>query len=112
DAVGFFSTPLTQIAGNIQESSYQVDYLNYLTSIDLSSAKSMSASQNDTQTDRCGKIRCAVLLSSRAEAGGTNQFLFGGRQSGFIQISPTMEGPWTSVRLHYAAPAACWRLGN
>ncbi|KAJ4846821.1 hypothetical protein Tsubulata_004613 [Turnera subulata] len=112
DAVGFFSTPLSKIAGNIQESSYQVDYLNYLTSIDLSSAKSMSASQNDTQSERCGKIRCAVLLSSRAEAEETNQFLFGGRQSGFIQISPTMEGPWTSVRLNYAAPAACWRLGN
>ena len=37
---------------------------------------------------------------------------FGGRNSGFIQISPSREGPWTSVRLNYAARAACWRLGN
>ncbi|KAK1261313.1 hypothetical protein QJS04_geneDACA008707 [Acorus gramineus] len=27
-------------------------------------------------------------------------------------ISPAKEGPWTTVRLNYAAPAACWRLGN
>lgn len=33
-------------------------------------------------------------------------------KSGFIQISPSKEGPWTTVRLNYAAPAACWRLGN
>lgn len=34
------------------------------------------------------------------------------KKSGSIQISPSKEGPWTSVRLNYAAPAACWRLGN
>jgi vacuolar protein sorting-associated protein 13A/C len=33
-------------------------------------------------------------------------------KSGFIQISPSKEGPWTTVRLNYAAPAACWRLCN
>ncbi|KAI8030539.1 hypothetical protein LOK49_LG01G00241 [Camellia lanceoleosa] len=26
-------------------------------------------------------------------------------------FSPAREGPWTTVRLNYAAPAACWRLG-
>lgn len=34
------------------------------------------------------------------------------KKSGFIQISPTKAGPWTTVKLNYAAPAACWRLGN
>ncbi|RRT78643.1 hypothetical protein B296_00017585 [Ensete ventricosum] len=29
-------------------------------------------------------------------------------KAGFIQISPTREGPWTIMRLNYAAPAACW----
>lgn len=33
-------------------------------------------------------------------------------RSGFIQISPLKEGPWTTVRLNYAAPAAFWRFGN
>ncbi|RWV92047.1 hypothetical protein BHE74_00014745 [Ensete ventricosum] len=33
-------------------------------------------------------------------------------KAGFIQISPTREGPWTIMRLNYAAPAACWRFGN
>ena len=37
---------------------------------------------------------------------------YDGRKSGFIQISPSKEGPWTTVRLNYAASAACWRLGN
>jgi vacuolar protein sorting-associated protein 13A/C len=41
-----------------------------------------------------------------------DEVFIGKRKSGFIQISPSMEGPWTTVRLHYAAPAACWRLGN
>jgi vacuolar protein sorting-associated protein 13A/C len=34
------------------------------------------------------------------------------KKSGFLQVSPSIEGPWTTVRLNYAAPAACWRLGN
>lgn len=34
------------------------------------------------------------------------------KKSGFIQVSPSIEGPWTTVRLNYASPAACWRLGN
>lgn len=36
----------------------------------------------------------------------------GVKKSGFIQVSPSIEGPWTTVRLNYASPAACWRLGN
>lgn len=39
DPVGFFSAPLNQIAGNIQENLNWGDYLNYLTWIDLSPAK-------------------------------------------------------------------------
>ncbi|CAK7356236.1 unnamed protein product [Dovyalis caffra] len=68
--------------------------------------------QGDEHTKSSGRIRCAVLLSPRAEAVDRNEVFIGKRKSGFIQISPSMEGPWTTVRLHYAAPAACWRLGN
>ena len=60
----------------------------------------------------CGKIRCSVLLSPTSEAERSDQTDNSGRKSGFIQISPSREGPWTTVRLNYAAPAACWRLGN
>lgn len=112
DTVGFFSAPLNQIAGNIKESSYQFDYLNYLTWIDLSSSNSMTMTQGDEHTKSSGRIRCAVLLSPRSEAMDKDEVFIGKRKSGFIQISPSMEGPWTTVRLHYAAPAACWRLGN
>lgn len=59
-----------------------------------------------------GRIRCAVLLSPRSEAEISDQSDNSNRKSGFIQISPSREGPWTTVRLNYAAPAACWRLGN
>lgn len=59
-----------------------------------------------------GRIRCAVLLSPKSEVKQGAKSLIGERRSGFIEISPTREGPWTAVRLNYAAPAACWRLGN
>ena len=59
-----------------------------------------------------GRIRCSVLLPPRFEVEDNKPSRTGGRKSGFIQISPTREGPWTTVRLNYAAPAACWRLGN
>ena len=73
--------------------------------------------QNTTQTDSSGmkssgKLRCAVILSPKSYVDERNELFIGGRKSGFIQISPCMEGPWTTVRLNYVAPAACWRLGN
>lgn len=57
-----------------------------------------------------GRVRCAVLISPRAVKDG-KQGSSHSSKPGFIQISPAKEGPWTSVRLNYAAPAACWRLG-
>ncbi|KAK2999891.1 hypothetical protein RJ639_022624 [Escallonia herrerae] len=59
-----------------------------------------------------GRIRFAVLLPPKSDVQNNEQDFIGGRKSGFIQISPTREGPWTTVRLNYSAPAACWRLGN
>lgn len=66
----------------------------------------------DKSKSPCGRIRCAVLLSPKSEVQDKDETAIGGRKSGFIQISPSMVGPWTTVRLNYAAPAACWRLGN
>lgn len=59
-----------------------------------------------------GRIKCAVFLSQGSDVESNEQELNRSKKSGFIQISPTREGPWTTVRLNYAAPAACWRLGN
>jgi vacuolar protein sorting-associated protein 13A/C len=39
--IGYFSAPLKQMAGNIQDGSHSHDYVNKLTSIDLSSTESM-----------------------------------------------------------------------
>ena len=59
-----------------------------------------------------GKLSCTVLLSPKQEFENINQSSNKGRKSGSIQISPSRTGPWTTVRLNYATPAACWRLGN
>ncbi|KAA8522113.1 hypothetical protein F0562_012573 [Nyssa sinensis] len=107
DPVGYCSAPLKQMA-KIQHSSYS----NELTWIDLSLTESMKMIQGDKSKKLYGKIRCAVLLSPRFEVENNEQSFIQDRKSGFIQISPTREGPWTTVRLNYAAPAACWRLGN
>ncbi|XP_050141691.1 uncharacterized protein LOC126617690 [Malus sylvestris] len=107
--LGLFSAPLKQIAWIIHDNSYPYDSVNKWTWVELSSTD--SAGYNGEKS--CGKIRCAVLLSPISEAEiSDHQTDNSGRKSGFIQISPSREGPWTTVRLNYAAPAACWRLGN
>lgn len=68
--------------------------------------------QGDKYKKSLGRIRCAVLLSPMSDVENDKHVLPDGRRPGHIQISPAREGPWTTVRLNYAAPAACWRLGN
>ncbi|KAM5573225.1 hypothetical protein ABKV19_012985 [Rosa sericea] len=106
--LGFFSAPLKQIVGNFNHDSYPYDNVKKWTSIELSSAESV----DNNHKKLGGKIRCAVLLSPRSEGEISDQYDSSKKKSGFIQISPRREGPWTTVRLNYAAPAACWRLGN
>ncbi|XP_042953951.1 uncharacterized protein LOC122290372 isoform X2 [Carya illinoinensis] len=112
DPIGYFSVPLKQIAGNIQGSSDSDNYVTRLTWIDLSSTESVSMIESDKCKGLCGRIRCAILLSPRSDDEDSNQPVVSNRKSGHIQISPSREGPWTTVRLNYAAPAACWRFGN
>ncbi|KAF8380627.1 hypothetical protein HHK36_028116 [Tetracentron sinense] len=111
EPVGCFSAPLKQIAGSLQDISNSYDTTNELNCIELSSAESMEMAPGDKCNKFHGRIRCAMLLSPRSEV-ENNQTITDDRKSGFIQISPSKEGPWTNVRLNYAAPAACWRLGN
>ncbi|CAI0538916.1 unnamed protein product [Linum tenue] len=112
DPVGFFSSPLKQITRSIEGSFRKYDYLDYLSWIELSSAKSMTTGQGYEPGKSSGKLRCAIFSSSLSEVDSRDNFPILGQKSGNIQISPNDEGPWTSVRLNYAAPAACWRLGN
>ncbi|WCJ20748.1 hypothetical protein M5689_002962 [Euphorbia peplus] len=112
DAIGFVSASLNEIAIKMKESSNQSDYLHHSNWIDLSPAKHTTVAQGDKDSKSSGRIRCAVLLSPGAEAEEKDDILVRSRKSGVIQISPSVEGPWTTVRLNYAAPAACWRLGN
>lgn len=70
------------------------------------------ADEQEGTKQPCGRIRCCILFSTRSEFEDSELSYLTDRRSGFIQISPTKEGPWTTVRLNYAAPAACWRLGN
>ncbi|XP_050223282.1 uncharacterized protein LOC126673249 [Mercurialis annua] len=112
DPVGFFSAPLNLIAVDIQDSLNESDYQNYLTWIDLSPAKHMAEDHGDKCNKASARIRCSVFLSPGSEVEDRDDYSIGGRKPGFLQISPSKEGPWSTVRLNYAAPAACWRLGN
>lgn len=59
-----------------------------------------------------GKIRCGMFISSIfTDEMYANNHLFG-TKGGVIQISPTREGPWTTVNLTSAASAVCWRMEN
>lgn len=68
--------------------------------------------QSDRQSKFQGRIRCAILLPMEPESKNDDHDSAITNKAGFIQISPTREGPWTIMRLNYAAPAACWRFGN
>nr|XP_043638921.1 uncharacterized protein LOC122610015 [Erigeron canadensis] len=105
--VGYFSSSLRELQGTLDDSAE-----NLLKWLDLSPADSSRTSQADVSKSTCGRIKCAVLLSSRSGGSNTKKGLIGDRTSGSLQISPTREGPWTTVRLNYVAHASCWPLGN
>ncbi|VVA93348.1 unnamed protein product [Arabis nemorensis] len=108
--VGTFSAPLKQIARYMKDNLYQHNYADDLVWLDLSTTETMIMDQGD-QRKNCGKIRCAVLLPAKSKVVDQSKSS-SQKKSGFLQVSPSIEGPWTTVRLNYAAPAACWRLGN
>ncbi|CAK8539544.1 unnamed protein product [Lathyrus sativus] len=107
--IGFFSTSLSEIAKTIEDSSYSKDFSYKLNWIDLSADNSLSMDDSQKKTR---KLRCAILMHSSEAQNSNQQSNYDVHKSGFIQISPSKEGPWTTVRLNYATPAACWRLGN
>ncbi|GAB4857735.1 hypothetical protein Ancab_015642 [Ancistrocladus abbreviatus] len=109
DPVGFFSAPLKHIA--VPENSHLYGQGFEFNWIDFFSPESKNAAGENNRKSR-GRLRCAVLLSPRLDVEDNKPSSIGGKKPGFIQISPTVEGPWTTVRLNYAAPAAAWRLGN
>ncbi|KAK3434687.1 hypothetical protein EUGRSUZ_D02142 [Eucalyptus grandis] len=110
--VGFSSSPLKQVAEKIPDSLSPSAYLNKLSWMDLFSAQSVNSVEETKGQKLCGRIRCGILLSPGYEVETRENSCMSGKKSGYIQISPSREGPWTTVRLNYAAPAACWRLGN
>ncbi|XP_074317635.1 uncharacterized protein LOC141653693 isoform X2 [Silene latifolia] len=101
--VGFFSAPLKEVA--VSESTYPQNGLKW---INLSPPELKEKSREGPGA----RLKLSVLLSPKLEINSSKQHSTGGKKHGFIQISPTREGPWTVVRLNYGAPAACWRLGN
>ncbi|XP_078437793.1 pleckstrin homology (PH) domain-containing protein isoform X2 [Wolffia australiana] len=58
-----------------------------------------------------GRIRFCVLVQEKSGKLDRRKENRKDRNS-LLQISPTRCGPWTTMRLNYAAPSACWRLGN
>ncbi|XP_027361593.1 uncharacterized protein LOC113869468 [Abrus precatorius] len=108
--VGFFSASLNEITRTIEDFSYPQNFSDKLKWIDLSAENSMV--NCDASYEKSCKLQCAILVHDSEVENNDQQSSFGAQKSGFIQISPSKEGPWTTVRLNYAAPAACWRLGN
>lgn len=68
--------------------------------------------QLDVRSGKFGRIKCAVFLPLRTESDNIEKSVNEYKKSGSVQISPAREGPWTTVRLNYGAPAACWQLGS
>ncbi|KAK4786568.1 hypothetical protein SAY86_010401 [Trapa natans] len=112
DTIGLFSAPLKQMGGKIVDNIDQTSFINNLAWIDLFSAKSADTYELESTKQPSGGVRCGILFLTKSEFEHPELPCLTDRRSGFIQISPSKEGPWTTVRLNYAAPAACWRLGN
>ncbi|KAJ6828337.1 uncharacterized protein M6B38_362940 [Iris pallida] len=108
EPVGIYSSPLKQIAYELNPSSNNI-YNFELTWREFSLAKEVDC-QNAKKSH--GRIRCVVLLSTKPEVKHEKLDHINSKRTGFLQISPTRQGPWTNVRLNYAARASCWRLGN
>lgn len=134
--IGFFSASLNEIARTIEDYSNPQNFVKELNWIYLSTENPMvnffddlpfsyfslfSPSTylkgamlrfQDAYYGKPCKLQCAILVHN-SETEINNQLSnYDVHKRGFIQISPSKEGPWTTVRLNYAAPAACWRLGN
>ncbi|KAK7307747.1 hypothetical protein VNO77_41077 [Canavalia gladiata] len=105
--IGFFSTSLNEITQTIEDFSFPQNFASRLKWIDLSAENS-----TDPNYKKSCKLQCAILVHNSEVENSHQKSSYGAHKSGFIQISPSKEGPWTTVRLNYAAPAACWRLGN
>ncbi|KAG0473021.1 hypothetical protein HPP92_014878 [Vanilla planifolia] len=108
EPIGIYSSSLEQIVSEACSISSSNNSCYDLTWTDLSSVK-RKASFDDVHMH--GRIRCAVLLST-PDAVKKDEKVHNYARAGVIQISPAREGPWTTVRLNYASPAACWRLGD
>lgn len=112
DPIGFFSAPLRQIARNIEDNINSENSSDELTWFDLSSSESLNMVEVEQSVKMHRRIRGTIILSSKSEIENSEESVTDGKRSGVIQISHTMNGPWTTMRLNYAAPAACWRFGN
>ncbi|PKA53298.1 hypothetical protein AXF42_Ash010028 [Apostasia shenzhenica] len=106
-----YSAPLKEIAYEALPSSSLENCCFEFTWRDLSLAKRMDC-HDESHGEIFGRIRVAVLLSTIDGIKKDKNDKKHAKGAGYIQISPTREGPWTTVRLNYASPAACWRLGN
>uniref|UniRef100_A0A0E0BDW2 PH domain-containing protein n=1 Tax=Oryza glumipatula TaxID=40148 RepID=A0A0E0BDW2_9ORYZ len=106
--VGIYSTPLKQVVQKLPSASGS-NYAKFdLTLGGLTSTKTVE----HESVKSSGKIRFAVLISGRASTKQGCRANQARSKAGYIQISPSKEGPWTNMKLNYAVPAACWRFGN
>ncbi|KAL6906369.1 hypothetical protein ACP4OV_003970 [Aristida adscensionis] len=106
--VGMYSTPLKHVVQKLPPTSSPDSAKFDLTLGDLMPTKT----GEHENVKPCGKIRFAVLVSGRVNVHQGSRASPSRSKTGYIQISPSKEGPWTNMKLNYAVPAACWRFGN
>ncbi|XP_042024109.1 uncharacterized protein LOC121771392 [Salvia splendens] len=105
EAVGSCSCSLKELT-RAQANSNSINDLNEFW-LELSSRESSL----ESRSRKVGRIKCAAFLRPRLGTESPKP-INGFRKSGSIQISTSPEGPWTTMRLNYGSPVACWKLGN
>ncbi|XP_031502249.1 uncharacterized protein LOC116265643 [Nymphaea colorata] len=112
EPIGSCSASLMQMT-NLVDTGSASDSKHNLSWIQLSAIKETGNRICTGKSDIFhGRIRCGIVIFSRADVENEGQLFSEYMEPGSLQISPSNHGPWTTLRLNYAAHAACWRLGN
>ncbi|ERN15489.1 uncharacterized protein LOC18443778 [Amborella trichopoda] len=106
EPVGIYSSSLREMVSMFHMKSNSFESKSKFAWIDLAPVL-----QGERNKKSNGRLRCS-LISPRFEDGNEKEVLSTDTKHQSFQIAPTKDGPWTTLRLNYAAPAACWRLGD
>ncbi|EPS74221.1 hypothetical protein M569_00532, partial [Genlisea aurea] len=112
EPVGYCASSLEHLVASEEDSSSQ-KIISKFKWLELTSKESVvNLFLENSYHVGIGKIKCAVLIQPGVISGTTAKSVNRQKNTSLIQISPNQQGPWTTLRLNYGAPAACWQIGN